>query len=157
MVLKDSTIDETVKNAGKNLSSDNRQTLINVSDKAWFRSYARKSKDALKKILQKVKKGIKHGRYTYVSKPIEEPRGFQLPKQKKKPTKPKKKKEKQIKKPKRIQKPVSEKTKKRMESAKQKYPDATRFELQHGVNSKASQKYRQQHDRPKKYEGRIKG
>ena len=162
MVLKDSTIDKEVELIGKNLSSKDKQTLLNVSDKAWFRSYARKSKDNLKKLAKKVKQGIKKGGYTYVGKAIEEPRGFIKPKVKKGKKKPTKKKipisKKKIQMPKKkIVKQVTPKVKTRMESAKRKYPDATKFELQHGVNSKASQKYRQTHNRPAKYEGRIKG
>ena len=114
-----------------------------------------KSKESLKKIAKKVKQGIKKGGYTYVGKPIEEPRGFLKPKQKKEKKKPTEKKKRTGKK--KTEKPVSAKTQKRVESAKRKYPDATKYELQHGVNSKASQKYRQAHNRPIKYEGRIRG
>ena len=156
MVLKDETIDKTILNV-KGLDYLDKQTLINVSDKPWFRSYARQSREALSKILKKVKKGIRKGGYTYFGKPVEEPRGYLKPKPKKekgkkKPTEKKKRAGK-----KKAEKPVSPKTKSRMESAKRKYPDATKYEWQHGVNSKASQKYRQAHNRPAKYEGRIKG
>jgi hypothetical protein len=40
-------------------------------------------------------------------------------------------------------------------AAHKKYPDATWYELDVGVNSKKSQQYRIKHSRPEQYEGRI--
>lgn len=40
---------------------------------------------------------------------------------------------------------------KRVESAEKKYPNASNYELRHGVNSKASQEYRIRHGGSKQY------
>ena len=44
------------------------------------------------------------------------------------------------------------KTYSRIEKAMKKYPNASKFELQHGVNSVESEKYRERRGLPKKYE-----
>lgn len=49
----------------------------------------------------------------------------------------------------------SPKVKHRIISAEKKYPDASTYELRHGVNSKASQEYRLRHGQGRYYEGRI--
>lgn len=49
----------------------------------------------------------------------------------------------------------SPKVQKRLKSASKKYPDASDYEKRHGVNSKASQKYRLNNGRSRYYEGRI--
>lgn len=161
-MLRDSQINKTIKDNLSGLSKDQQKALLTVKDKAWFKSYARKSEKNLQKILKKVKKGIKHGQFTYHARPKEEKekeRGFQKPKVKKgkkKVSKPVKKEKRAVKKTEK-QRTYVPKTKQRVEKAQQKYPDATNYELRHGVNSKASQEYRLRHDRPAKYEGRIKG
>lgn len=45
----------------------------------------------------------------------------------------------------------------RIKAAHKQYPDATKYELVHGVNSKASQKYRLEHGLKQEYTGRVKG
>lgn len=54
-----------------------------------------------------------------------------------------------------INKSASAKIKIRLASANKKYPDASVFELRHGVNSKASQQYRIKRGENAQYEGRI--
>jgi hypothetical protein len=50
----------------------------------------------------------------------------------------------------------NEKTYNRIKKAQEKYPDASLFELSHGViNSKASQEYRVKHGQNRNYTGRI--
>jgi pyruvate/2-oxoacid:ferredoxin oxidoreductase alpha subunit len=44
----------------------------------------------------------------------------------------------------------------KVKSGHKKYPDATLFELRKGVNSKASQKFRENHGLTKEYSGKIK-
>jgi hypothetical protein len=51
-----------------------------------------------------------------------------------------------------IQKTVSEKAYNRIKRGRELHPYASKFELQHGINSKASEKYRKTHGRPIKYE-----
>jgi hypothetical protein len=50
---------------------------------------------------------------------------------------------------------TSKSVSKRLKSARAKFPDASLFELRHGVNSKASVQYRTRNGRPDQYEGRI--
>lgn len=47
------------------------------------------------------------------------------------------------------------KTASRVVHASNKYPDASNYELRHGVNSKASQNYRERHGMKREYTGRI--
>ena len=54
-----------------------------------------------------------------------------------------------------VKKTTSEKTISRVSSAHIKYPDASKYELQHGVNSIASQNYRERNGKSRIYEGRI--
>lgn len=49
-------------------------------------------------------------------------------------------------------KPKTPKVQKRLESARKKYPNASTYELHHGVNSKASQEYRLRHGGSRFYE-----
>ena len=51
-----------------------------------------------------------------------------------------------------IKKNVNEKTYKRILNGHKLHPYATKYELTHGINSKASEKYRKSHGRPIKYE-----
>ena len=68
----------------QNLKGEQKEILKQQSGKTWFRQYAKKSKENLKKITEKVKKGIKHGKYTYDSKDsVGGDRGFVKPKIKK--------------------------------------------------------------------------
>lgn len=150
MTLKDTTIDERIQSV-KGLSPDEKQTLINVSEKSWFRSYARKSKAQLDKILRKVKKGIKHGQYTYTSASIEsEPQGMVLPKVKKG------KGSKKSKKPSKdyqtvagsTKKSKSKKQRKEREQKKQvkEYKGYSKYEIHEGVKSKRAKEYRRKHN-----------
>ena len=68
----------------QNLKGEQKEILKQQAGKTWFRQYAKKSKENLKKITEKVKKGIKHGKYTYDSKDsVGGDRGFVKPKIKK--------------------------------------------------------------------------
>lgn len=175
MVVKNETIENHLENT-KGLNNNQKNVLKHIGEQTWFKQYAKRSKENLKKITEKVKRGIKHGRYTYLSKELEpEDKDFIMPKPKKvtkkKVSKPKKKvtkakptvvrpKKKNITTPKETSdknRQYTPETKKRVESARQKYPDASNYELRHGINSKASQEYRIRNNRPKKYEGRIIG
>lgn len=51
-----------------------------------------------------------------------------------------------------VKKNVNEKQYQRVLKGHKLHPYASKFELQHGINSKASEKYRQKHGRPIKYE-----
>ena len=144
MTLNDDTIDNKIKNT-KGLDDKEKQTLINVSDKSWFRSYARKSKSALSKILKKVKEGIKHGRYTYVSLPAEQPQGIELPKVKKKETSKKKTAKKKTTSKKKKQSTVKSPKRKTTKKEKSDYKGYSKTEIREGVRSKRAKAYRKKH------------
>ena len=81
--LTNEDLDRKLNSSSKNLSSEQKQIFNKIASKTWFRQYAKRSKENLNKIVEKVKKGVKHGKYTYESGFIEEGRGFILPKVKK--------------------------------------------------------------------------
>ena len=78
-------------------------------------------------------------------------RSFKMPKQKKPEQKPKGNTQYRVYKGKQIPRSYNAKTIKRVESAEQKYPKASNYELRHGANSKASQGYRLRHGGTKQY------
>jgi hypothetical protein len=133
--------------------STKQEKWNDVSNQTWFRQYAKKSKDNLRRIRAKVKKGIIHDKFNTSPKLGEEPnRGFEMPKQKKskgkvKPVVHKNPKTTLLK----AERKYTPETKKRVESASKKYPNASNYELRHGVNSKASQSYRVRHGFSKEY------
>lgn len=47
-------------------SASDKANFEQVSRQTWFRQYAKGSKAALVKITKKVKRGIRHGKYTYM-------------------------------------------------------------------------------------------
>jgi len=133
------------------LSEQEQIILARVKDSVWFGQYQKDNpKRKTKSLISKVKKGIKKGLYTnYYSEgrnPKEDKRGHIEPKQKKQtmylPVKNPaiKKNEKE--------RSYTPQTKLRVEKAHIKYPNATNYELRHGVNSKASKAYRQRHKMP---------
>lgn len=143
--------------------NDKQMSLFkHITDQTWARQYMRGSKSQLKKLTSKIKKGIKHGKYGSGLSPAKgETNGKILPKVKRKGKKKSTKKvaktsmtgqkivpQKTETKPK---KQVSAKTETRIVRAAQKYPKASKYELQHGVNSAASMKYREKHGLPKSY------
>lgn len=152
-LLSDKTIDNKIKLEMQNLSGNKREQFKKISEQAWFRSYARKSKEQLAKITKKVKAGIKHKKYNTSQNMIlaEEEKQFE---------KPKIKKEKEIKKEhqkifEKLKTTKSKTNKQKLMTAPKKYPDASYYEILHGINSKASQKYRIRHGETKEYTGRI--
>lgn len=85
--INNEMIDKKIQSSGKGLNEQQKLILEKVSEKTWFRQYAKKSKDNLNKIVEKVKDGIKHGKYTYETKLIDNaPKDFIMPKPKKKTT-----------------------------------------------------------------------
>ena len=89
-MVSNSKIDASVKKNLKNLSGFQAKRFKDITDSAWFRSYARNSDENLKKILKKVKVGVKHGKYGRGTAPTEElPRGWKKPIPKKEGKKPK--------------------------------------------------------------------
>ena len=166
--LEQNEIDVLVYRKTEGMSKRDAHILRAVSEETWFRQYASKSKKQTDKLIKKVKDGIKHGKYgdSYADKPLTggfdfikpTPKGKEVTKKKKKVAK--KGKKKNVTTPKETSdkgRKYTPQTKSRVESARLKYPDASNFELRHGVNSKASQEYRVRNNRPKKYEGRIIG
>lgn len=136
----------------KGLNDKQRAILKEKSEQTWFRQYAKKSKDQLIKITKTVKKQIKQNKGGYFKdsrNPKDDNRGFIQPKKKGVNKKEVKNMYAKVKKPaiKKNEKErhYTESTKKRVESARKKYPNATNYELRHGVNSKASQEYRLRH------------
>lgn len=142
------------------LSEQEQKILARVKDTVWFAQYEKHNpKGKTISLISKVKKGIKKGYYgNYYSEsrnPDEDKRGHKAPKIKtvktgkpinmftpvKKPA---------IKKNERERK-YTPQTKVRVERARQKYPNATNYELRHGVNSKASKAYRQRNRIPEVY------
>lgn len=136
----------------KGLNDKQRAILKEKSDQTWFRQYAKKSKDQLIKITKTVKKQIKQNKGGYFKdsrNPQDDKRGFILPKKKGVDKKEVKNMYSKVKKPisrkNEKERKYTETTKKRVDSARKKYPNASNYELRHGVNSKASQEYRIRH------------
>jgi len=139
------------------LKTDNdKGAFKRISQEGWFKSYAIKSKSQFRKITAKVKKGIKLGWYNCKGKKGHKPpRGWMGTKLGKTPSK----KEKKIDESKRfddkIAKSKSKTNVQKLKTGSKKYPDASYYELLHGVNSKTSQSYRERHGKNKEYSGRI--
>lgn len=60
--IKDYERDNYINNQ-KGLSNNQKEFLKNISNQVWFKQYSKESKEALKKITAKVKKGIKKNKY----------------------------------------------------------------------------------------------
>lgn len=87
--LSNKELNDELKNVSFR-SKEKQNIFEQISEQTWFRQYAKGSKDACKKIIKKVKKGINHGKYTYAIKEIEsDVRG--TTKEKKQKVKPKQK------------------------------------------------------------------
>ncbi len=147
---------ESIKNALKTLNKNDKKIFETISKQGWFKSYGLKSKSQLQKITSKVKKGIKHGQFSYGNnkaggKQPDETKGKRkaIPKKGKEETKRQKEIEQKIKASK------SKTNIQKLKTGSKKYPDASSYELVHGVNSKASQSYRERHGQNKEYTGRI--
>jgi hypothetical protein len=143
--LKNSEIDSAVIRAQADLSLSQGRQLNKISDKTWFRQYAKQSKENLKKILKKVKKGLKHGDYTYASKPEFDERGFIEPKVKKgKKVKKAQKKEVVPKKQEKKQK-LTRKEREQVKRTVRRAPSGRVYsptEIREGVGSKRAQEWR---------------
>lgn len=161
-VIKERPINEDeynkiISNHIKTLGNkEQKSTFKTISEQGWFKSYALKSQSQLRKITEKVKKGIRHGQFTYGSNKG----GGQQPDKNKEKRKTIPKKTKNEKENDKIIKNATNKTKSKTNKAKlikghEKYPDATKYELVHGVNSIASQKYRLRHGKNREYTGKI--
>ncbi|MDD2208255.1 MAG: hypothetical protein PHU45_02750 [Bacilli bacterium] len=147
---------EAISKALKNLNVKDKNLFKTLSKQGWFKSYGLKSKSQLRKITAKVKKGIKHGQFSYGNNKI----GGKQPDETKGKRKTVPKKEKpEIKKEKVIQEKIKKSKSKtnvqKLKAGSKKYPDASYYEILHGINSKASQSYRQRHGKNKEYSGRI--
>ena len=165
--LSKEVVNKYIKNGLKGLSSKQKEQYKEQTEKVWFRQYAKKSKEQLIKIRGKVRKGIKQGKYdgSPLTTPSKEERRFVKPKikkgDKKKPIKIIEKgnyrqsKEENIKIHRAIEKTQSPTNKAKYVRGSVKYPDATKYELRYGVNSKMSQNYRIKHNRSSGYDGRI--
>jgi hypothetical protein len=132
-MVSNKDIDNTVKRNMKGMSNFQKKRFSDVTDSAWFRSYARNSKEKLNKIIKKVKGGVKHGKYGRGSSPTEElPRGW------KKPTPKKAKKEKKNQRKERAQKKKSD-----FAPSGRKYSYTENHE---GRGSKRAKAYRERND-----------
>lgn len=139
------------------LSEKEQEILTRVKDTVWFTQYEKNNpKNKTTSLISRVKRGIKKGYYgNYYSEsrnPDEDKRGHKAPKIKaiktdkpinmftpiKKPAIKKNEKERSY----------TPQTKARVEAARLKYPNATNYELRHGVKSKASKAYRQRNGIP---------
>lgn len=153
-LLSDKTIDGEIKKKFTGLSPEQQKIFTKRTDTGWFRSYARKSKIQLKKITDKVRKGIANGHYVCKgAKPHAPPRGWQGGKIKGVSESKIKKERAKIKK--HIETTKSPKVKKRLISASKRYPDASEYELRYGVNSGMSRRYRMRKGLSENYEGRV--
>jgi hypothetical protein len=122
----------------------------NISEsesRKWYREVYEKSSDKQRRSISKrVNKAIKE-RSSPVKVPSSErdtSKGFKYPKPKQ--TQTVKGRKKQVRNIQIIkQQTQGHKTQKRVIRASIKYPNASKYELQHGVNSVASQKYRERH------------
>ena len=144
---------------------DKNNLLKTISHQVWFHEYAKKSKLNLQKITKKVKEGIEAGWYTYENK---EKEGNKERKETRR--EPPKKEKVTIKKGQgRLKKKIKiHKTRGRVKSKtninkltpngkNQAYthPDASDYELIHGVNSDSSRKYRKRKTGNSNYTGEI--
>lgn len=162
--IEDYEIELEIYKKTNGLTDTQTKLFKDITDQTWARQYMRGSKSQLKKLTAKIKKGVKHGKYTYKTPQSDNgTNGKIMPKVKKGKKKSIKKVVKKDMMGKTIpekknttkqeRKPTfkSDKTKARVENARKKYPKATVYELRHGVNSAASMKYRERHGLPKPY------
>jgi hypothetical protein len=132
----------------------NQQEIFNqIKETTWFRQYAKGSMDAKNKIIKKVKAGIRHGKFTYASKQLdEESRGFIESRKKKKSTGQKKLEKTQ----KKIQseqtqkkKKVSRKQREQIKIQERKAPSGrvySKTEIHEGVKSKRAKEWRKKNN-----------
>jgi hypothetical protein len=149
--INDKEYNDFVSKALKSLKNpEHKSKFEDISKKGWFKSYANKSQSQLRKITAKVKKGLRHGQYTYGVQPHEVKGKRYVPKRKNKAYKAQENKIIQ-----RIKSSKSPKVKTRLTKGHKKYPDASEYELRYGVNSQKSQKYREKRFGYKEYKGTI--
>ena len=118
----------------------------------FFREKYEPSSDAQRrKIMKDTKNKIKEQYPSRHPAKEKDERSFKMPKQKKPEQKSKGNTQYRAYKGKQIPRSYNATTIKRVESAEQKYPKASNYELRHGVNSKASQEYRIRHGGTKQY------
>ena len=153
--VREEEIDILVYQKSEGLTDLQIEKFKEITDRTSWRQYVKKSKKALNKSINAVRKNIKKA---YPPTGIDK-RGFVLPEQKGKKGKGKKegkKKSKMIEYKPKYKKTDKERkytkeTKSRVEKALAKYPNASNYELRHGVNSKASQEYRLRHGMERDY------
>jgi len=155
--INEEEYNKTIEKHLKTFKNPHEKAIFNkIKNEGWFKSYALKSKSQLRKITAKVKKGIKHGQFTYGNNKI----GGKQPdktkgERKSIPKKSKKENKRENEIQEKIKKSKSKTNKQKYKSGSKKYPDASNYELLHGVNSKASQAYRKKHGKNEEYTGRI--
>ena len=113
-----------------------------ISSQTWFRQYAKGSRGQLKKITEKVKKGIRHGKYSYMSLMTgtpEQPRG--TTKKPKKTKAEKKIEQKQAK----IKKTGVRKQREKIKQEERRAPSGRKYsytEIHEGLRSKRAKEWR---------------
>jgi len=121
-----------------------------ISEQTWFRQYAKGSDIAKNKIIKKVKAGIRHGKFTYASKQLdEESRGFIEGKKKSKGKQRIEKAQKKIAKEQKVKKEkVSRKRREQIKIQERKAPSGrvySKTEIHEGIKSKRASAYRKAH------------
>lgn len=120
-----------------------------ITKQTWFRQYARGSNDAKNKIIKKVRKGINHGKYTYMSREDYEKEESQGKEKLTKQQKKSQKKGKQvIQKQQKTQKKVERKQREKIKINERKAPSGRKYsstEIHEGIHSKRAKEYRKKH------------